>query len=841
MILEVAFIIFSYLIGSIPFGLIFSKRLKGIDPREKGSGNIGFSNVVRVAGKKAGFLTLAGDVFKGFIPVALAKAIWHDPLLSSTTAIAAVLGHNHPIFLRFKGGKGVATSFGVIFTINPLIGLLLLVIWLAVVFIWRYSSLGAIVSFTLLPFITFSINNEIPYRILSVLLAVMILLRHKDNIKRLLDRKETRMWGVLPVIFCIMIFTALPGYASTSDLPDQVTLNQDTFGSDPLGKITREWFNRKDYLKSGDKAAASKSLTKIKELAMTHGIRDLDVFSAALVKEGYLLLAEEKISETKELAESARILSPDYPPVYYLLAKISWAEDKANIFMFLDNYLKGLLSMTANIKIAHGKIREIVTGLFVILSLSFIFFLFSTLFFRYSPFLEHNLGLHKLPSILSRIKRPLLWLIIFTPIFITSSLGWLILFWILIVWVYLSLKERVVIIAFLALFAISVFILPYIANILVPGDIDFTDAFLRYKQGNFEKRNRGDDISVILRALINENPEAEEPYILLALTHKKRKEYEAGKLIYQELLKKNHNSAEVYNNLGNVYYFLKDYDQALRNYVEAIKIKSNFVPVYYNMSQIYRERFMFDEGERNFQKAEALDPVLVNKYTELSRLDPAYVVIDLEPTSTEIWPYSFNKTSHGTLFSENIWNLIFKEISIHNFPILILSIVFLLSVMTLVRGKLPVALLCRDCGRVFCRLCDNTISSTERCSQCIEDSKTEKTDPKKRVERLLVGRGYKSSQKLFGRVITIILPGTGHIYYGYPIKGLFYLILSFSILFLIFNRGGLYGENPLLNLYPGGFAYYIFIIGSLLLYLIIVRDLFFSRPVVREFRRKGRR
>ncbi len=229
-----------------------------------------------------------------------------------------------------------------------------------------------------------------------------------------------------------------------------------------------------------------------------------------------------------------------------------------------------------------------------------------------------------------------------------------------------------------------------------------------------------------------------------------------------------------------------------------------------------------------------LNPLIVGQYTELSRLDPTYVVIDVEPSTSEIWPYVFTKTSHSIRFSENLWNLTFKEISIKDFPILILSVTSLLLILSRLKTRLPVALLCQNCSRIFCPLCDKTILFTGKCALCVEEYKINKWDPKKRVERLVEGRDYKSSQKIFGRVITFILPGTGHIYYGYPIKGLLYLIISFFILFLIINWNGLYGENPLLNLYRRGFAYYLFIIFSILVYLLMVRDLSLSKPFVKK-------
>src|SRR5512143_3774172 len=143
------FAILAYLLGCIPFGLIVAKT-KGVDLRAAGSGNIGATNAMRVMGKGAGALTLVGDVLKGSLAAFLAmKFAGHGAALIA--AGAAVLGHDFPLFMRFKGGKGVATSFGVLLVVQPVIGLIGVLVWGGGVSIWRYSSLAALVGFALLP------------------------------------------------------------------------------------------------------------------------------------------------------------------------------------------------------------------------------------------------------------------------------------------------------------------------------------------------------------------------------------------------------------------------------------------------------------------------------------------------------------------------------------------------------------------------------------------------------------------------------------------------------------------------------------------------------------------
>jgi len=182
----------AYLIGSIPFGVIVARFYK-VNLREQGSGNIGATNALRVMGRKAGIVTLLGDMLKGSVAVYLAMRFggYETALVA---AAAVVIGHDFSVFTGFKGGKGVATSFGVLLALEPLLTLAALVIWIATVAIFRISSLGALVSFIAVPLIVM-LNNQSgrPLLILTVFLTILIFFKHMENIGRLLKGEESRI------------------------------------------------------------------------------------------------------------------------------------------------------------------------------------------------------------------------------------------------------------------------------------------------------------------------------------------------------------------------------------------------------------------------------------------------------------------------------------------------------------------------------------------------------------------------------------------------------------------------------------------------------------------------
>jgi len=189
--MEALLVIFSYLLGSVPSGLIIGK-LSGLDVRKAGSGNIGATNVARLLGKTGGLLTLVGDTAKGFIPVLVVQQMGFSYLVTALVGVAAFLGHLYPIFLKFKGGKGVATSFGVLLGLAPLATMILLVVFAAVAFTTRIVSLSSMVTAVAAPLVLWLFYYSPTYVIVTAFMAVMIVFRHYANIQRLLNGTEPR-------------------------------------------------------------------------------------------------------------------------------------------------------------------------------------------------------------------------------------------------------------------------------------------------------------------------------------------------------------------------------------------------------------------------------------------------------------------------------------------------------------------------------------------------------------------------------------------------------------------------------------------------------------------------
>ena len=201
--------IIAYLIGSVNFSILISKKMAGFDVREKGSGNAGTTNMLRSVGKKAAAITLICDILKGVISIVIAIIVGNiaknldRELLLQIAGIAVVLGHTFPIFFGFKGGKGVATSLGVLLISNLQIGLICLVFAVVLMALTRMVSLGSCAAAVLFPVLTLFINQHYTvltdgksgrvYFVYSVILAIIVLYNHRSNIKRILSGTENKL------------------------------------------------------------------------------------------------------------------------------------------------------------------------------------------------------------------------------------------------------------------------------------------------------------------------------------------------------------------------------------------------------------------------------------------------------------------------------------------------------------------------------------------------------------------------------------------------------------------------------------------------------------------------
>ena len=198
-IVDILVVVLAYLLGSLSFAVIVSKAMGMADPRSYGSGNPGATNVLRSGKKKAAVLTLLGDALKGLVAVVIAKYLWDAGHITEATvawvAVAVLVGHMWPVFFGFKGGKGVATAVGVLFALSWPVALICTIVWLIMAFGLKISSLAALVATVLSPILAWYFIDESSWCWAVLVIAVLVLYRHKSNIQNLLSGKESKIGG----------------------------------------------------------------------------------------------------------------------------------------------------------------------------------------------------------------------------------------------------------------------------------------------------------------------------------------------------------------------------------------------------------------------------------------------------------------------------------------------------------------------------------------------------------------------------------------------------------------------------------------------------------------------
>ena len=198
-IVDILVVVLAYLLGSLSFAVIVSKAMGMADPRSYGSGNPGATNVLRSGKKKAAVLTLLGDALKGLVAVVIAKCLLDAGHITEATvawvSVAVLVGHMWPVFFGFKGGKGVATAVGVLFALSWPVALICTIVWLIMAFGLKISSVAALVATVLSPVLAWYFIDEASWCWAVLVIAVLVLYRHKSNIQNLLSGKETKIGG----------------------------------------------------------------------------------------------------------------------------------------------------------------------------------------------------------------------------------------------------------------------------------------------------------------------------------------------------------------------------------------------------------------------------------------------------------------------------------------------------------------------------------------------------------------------------------------------------------------------------------------------------------------------
>lgn len=741
---KILMIFIGYLTGSIPFGIIIATAMGAGDIRKQGSGNIGATNVLRTTGKLGGAMTLLLDAFKGAVPVLVAKSLWGIDIWTLAIAFAAIIGHNYTVFLKFRGGKGVATSLGVLLALWPYIGLITIGIWIGSMFIWKYSSLAALISFGFLPAVTAIGERYIVFVIFSVAVSSLLYFRHIENIKRLIAGQEGKIGtGGIKAVILVLPFL-VSSFVSSGAAMAETALAHDRLIPVEVEKL---WTERQGAITAGNVKSADLILEELVRAKYRLGINRIDDISALIVREGYLAIEKGEAENAHRLSLIAREISPDYAPSYYLAAKSLRGMSRASIGEIGYEYMGGLKASVRDFRTLFNLVGRLYAIILLGLGITILVFA-AALCCRNFPLFLHSFKELTSGFISSPFNIIFFLIIAFVPLLF--GIAWFVLIWIVLSWIYMSRNDKIVAIVCILFFLFLPRMLRYSSIYITAHNNVTLNGLISVDRGYGEP-------ALIEMLKEQQRLEPGNDYITFSIAYLSNKDgkIDESQNYFEKLINSGNRNIRInaMNSLGNINFYRGNYDKAIAYYTDTIKESPESPIPVYNLSQTYREKLLFAEAEKSYDTAKGINLHDVERFTALSAKGSGYRVIEYPVTMRDMWHVALTASDETNLLISGILKAIIR-IPVERFPFLGISIGIILSVLSYIKPKTPMAYYCPACYRSVCGRCTGSKIFGGICRTC--KSRTQEPDM----------TALKSTQIYF------LIPGLWHMFRGHLIKGI---------------------------------------------------------------------
>jgi tetratricopeptide (TPR) repeat protein len=538
------------------------------------------------------------------------------------------------------------------------------------------------------------------------------------------------------------------------------------------------------------------------EYRAERGLKNLEPHSIVLTNLGLKAANEKKKNKAIWLFEKAKELSPDLPLPYLYLTRANFSFSKKGFSTASNYFLNARKAFLNNFWWSFQTLGVLSVSLLLAIYISVIVLLLTLVFSKFRLYI-HDIKEDKRKIFL---MFPPVGLAFFGPIF--GVIGLMLPFWL-----YIKGKEKAVVYTAVVVVAVIVFIMPLFSSFL--GALQ--DETLRH----VVKMNNG--IYTGEATEMAEGSRGYEEAFTYALNLKKKGHYREAIKIYQELLDQKDN-AKVYNNLANSYIGLGNYDMALKYYDRALQL-SKMASTYYNLSQVNREVFNFNDAKTYYQSAIEVDSEKVAFYNSVKGTSVNRFVMDETLSNKELWLLAFSWSPYykSSMYLGRMFSFITREFSIVLFLLLIL--IFYIYGKYISSG----AYACRRCGEIYCNKCEKKISQENICHTCFKTLvKISELPSQERVERILEIHHYKDRRNKRLKILTLIFPGSGHVYYGWSVRGFMILILFTFFLFLTLLW--FYIPVPVSMNQITGFFRWVSIAGLILVYVFTAINIFRRIP-----------
>ncbi len=500
------------------------------------------------------------------------------------------------------------------------------------------------------------------------------------------------------------------------------------------------------------------NINELAEYRAESGLKNLEPHSLVLTDMGLKAYNENREKEALMLFTKAKELSPDLPLTYLYLSKANFSLSLKGIYTSLGYLFDAWRAFHRNFWWSFQIAGVLSLSLFLAIYMSIIVLLIVLMSSKFSLYVHDILEDKRKIFLLL----PVFILAFFGPVF--GVIGFL-----LPVWIYMKGREKVVIYCGIAILTLIVLLLPLFWSFPGASQDRTLRSIVRINEGTYSGETSKPDTS-------NRGYESTFAY---ALDLKRKGFYDEAIMIYEGLLNQG-DDAKIYNNLANCYVGLGKYDTAVTYYNKAIKLKK-LVSAHYNLSQLYREHFNFSDARGYYQKAININPQKVNFYNSVRGTSVNRFVMDESLSNRELWYTAFKWYPYykSSMFLGRILTFTNRGLSIVLFFLLVLALY-------IYNKQAPCgAYRCRRCGRIYCGSCEKRISREEVCITCFKTLvELSELGPKERIEKILEIQRYRDNRNQRLKILTLILPGSGHIYSGRHISGSL-ILLSYA--FFIFS------------------------------------------------------
>lgn len=556
-------------------------------------------------------------------------------------------------------------------------------------------------------------------------------------------------------------------------------------------------------------------LENLSQKKIDNGLTNFSPYSLLLIKKSLAALKRKNYDKAELMAEYARKLSPDLPPVYTTIAKVQWSKNKILLHKLIIGYVQAFMK-----SIQHPEVLAIM--IFTTLSVITGAFLLTLGLFAAISMLKYLISAyHDFRHVITDlVPNKALWgigLIIFMlPLFFGFSIFPVFIYWLILLFSYHSKRERYVITGFIVLFALMPLVISTAGLSIYLPQSGLVRLLWKANQG-YWNQNDIDGLEEYYRKY----PQEQDVLFTLGLLHKKEKNYRTSEKYYQKLMDLNPADYKAQTNLGNVCFATDRWDAAVEKYKTAISIAPALsAAAHFNLARAYQQKFMFKEAEQELSASKLIDSSRIDEYLKIYSENYNRLLIDETISKKRLLEKLYFLFDQSGDLTGELWRLLFKGVPLPYGPSVVIALLFF-SLIFSRKDKLRIAVKCKSCDEPICKRCQSTTAGEMMCYQCLHLLKSKEGSgySLREATKSKILRHFKTYTRI-GSLLSLLFPGAGHIWKGQPIKGSICLFTFFVLLLEVISVFVI--EGPWEVVAPSDIAGAVLLIVFLILFWLLL-------------------